>query len=65
VFNELIKSEISRVASIHGVEVSVLEQFAEFVAANYRKKTPTPKKQKVKKLTLAQVKAAVFWGARY
>jgi hypothetical protein len=60
VFNELIKSEISRVASIHGVEVSVLEQFAEFVAANYRKKTPTPKKQKVKKLTLAQVKEAVL-----
>jgi hypothetical protein len=60
VLNELINSEISRIASAHGVEVTILEQFAEFVVANHRKKTPVAKKPKVKKLTLAQVKEAVL-----
>jgi DnaJ domain len=60
VLNELINAEISRIASAHGVEVAILEQFAEFVVANYRKKTPVSKKPKVKKLTLAQVKEAVL-----
>lgn len=58
--NELIKSEISRIVSTHGIEASILEQFAEFVVANHRKKPPTPKTPKVKKLPLADVKAAVL-----
>jgi hypothetical protein len=60
VLNELINAEISRIASAHGVEVTILEKFAKFVVANHRKKTPVSKKPKVKKLTLAQVKEAVL-----
>ncbi|NJM68367.1 MAG: molecular chaperone DnaJ [Acaryochloris sp. RU_4_1] len=58
--NDVVRAEIAKVASEQGIEISVLEHFAEFVIANYRKKTPAPKKPKVKKLTLAQVKSAVL-----
>lgn len=62
-FNELIRSEISRVSLAHRVDPSVLEDLAQFVIDNYRKKPPKPKAikpPKVKRLTLAQIKAAVL-----
>ncbi len=58
VLNELIKSEISRIAVAHNLESAVLEQFAEYVIANHKKKLP--KSQTVKRLTLTQVKAKVL-----
>jgi DnaJ domain len=63
VLNELIKTEIARVASSYGFEATVLEAFAEYVVANHRKKATTPKSPKVKppkRLALAQVKSAVL-----
>lgn len=60
VLNSLIKSEISRLADVYRVEASVLEQFADYVVANYRKKPPKVPISKVKRLTLAQVKTAVL-----
>jgi hypothetical protein len=63
VLNDLIHSEILKVSLAHGVDSSVLEELAQFVIDNYRKKTPKPKAikpPKVKRLTLAEVKAAVL-----
>ncbi|HEY9828034.1 MAG TPA: J domain-containing protein [Stenomitos sp.] len=59
--NELINTEIFRISSAYGLEPRTLEQFAEFVIANHRKKAPTKSKTpKVKKLTSTQIKAAVL-----
>jgi hypothetical protein len=58
VLNELVKSEIHRIAAAQGVDASVLEQFAEYVVANYKKKPPKP--PTVTRLTLAKVKAKVL-----
>lgn len=58
--NELVKSEIHRIATAQGVDASVLEQFAEYVVANYKKKPPKPKLLTIKRLTLAQVKTKVL-----
>jgi hypothetical protein len=61
--NDLIRSEITKITLAQGIEPSVLEDFAQFVIDNYRKKTPKPKAvkpPKTKRLTLAEVKAAVL-----
>ncbi|MDX2240288.1 MAG: DnaJ domain-containing protein [Leptolyngbyaceae cyanobacterium bins.302] len=64
--NKLIQDEISRLAELNTISSSVLEEFAQFVIENHKKKDPkpkkvaAPKKLKVKKLTLAQVKEAIY-----
>jgi hypothetical protein len=61
--NDLVRFEVSRISQIHGVESSILEDFAQFVIDNYRKKAPKPKvvkPPKVKRLTLAELKSAVL-----
>jgi hypothetical protein len=63
VLNDLVRFEISKISQVHGVESSVLEDFAQFVIDNYRKKAPKPKvvkPPKVKRLTLAELKSAVL-----
>ncbi|MBD2255644.1 DnaJ domain-containing protein [Nostoc parmelioides FACHB-3921] len=45
---------------MHGVSASVFENFAHFVIDNYKKKDSTIKPSKVKPLTLAQLKAAIY-----
>lgn len=63
VLNDLVRSEILRISLAQGFEASVLENFAQFVIDNHRKKTPKPKAVKplkVKRLTLAEVKTAVL-----
>ncbi|MBD2099002.1 molecular chaperone DnaJ [Trichocoleus sp. FACHB-591] len=45
---------------MHGVSISVFEEFAYFVIENYKKKEPVIKPPKVKPLTLTQIKAAIF-----
>ena len=59
-FNSYLRNEIARIANIHGVSTSVLEEFAHFVIENHKKKEPTVKPLKVKPLALAQIKAAVY-----
>jgi DnaJ domain len=58
--NTLITEEITRVAALSKINPTTLESFALFVIENHRKKIAIPKPPKVKKLTLAQIKAAVF-----
>lgn len=59
-FNSYLHNEIARIANIHGVSTSVLEEFAYFIIENHKKKDPTVKLPKVKPLSLAQIKAAVY-----
>ncbi|HIK16498.1 MAG TPA: DnaJ domain-containing protein [Leptolyngbyaceae cyanobacterium M33_DOE_097] len=64
--NKVVQDEISRLVELRGFSVSELEEFAQFVIANYKKKDPKPKKEtkpkvaKVKKLSLPQIKEAVY-----
>jgi hypothetical protein len=70
--NSLILDEISHLCEKYAIESRTLEDFADFVIKNYRKKSPkssptksktkptTTKNQKVKPLTLGQLKQAVY-----
>jgi hypothetical protein len=58
--NSYLQNEIARLAEMHGVKTSVFEEFAHFVIKNYKKKEPAAKSPKVKPLTLAQIKAAIY-----
>jgi hypothetical protein len=58
--NELIQDEISRISELQGVNSAILEEFAQFVIENHKKKPKTTKPAKIKPLTLAQLKAAVY-----
>jgi hypothetical protein len=70
--NSLILDEISHLCEKYSIESRTLEDFADFVIKNHRKKSPkssptksktqpiTPKSQKVKPLTLVQLKQAVY-----
>ena len=58
--NSYLQNEIARLAEMQGVSTSVFEDFAHFVIENYEKKEPTAKLLKVKPLTLAQIKAAIY-----
>jgi hypothetical protein len=58
--NSYLKTEITRLAETHGVRASVFEEFAHFVIENYKKKESATKPPKVKPLTLAQIKAAIY-----
>lgn len=70
--NTLILDEISRLAGERSIDRAVLEDFAQFVIANHRKKSPSvskttkptsskqPGRGKPKPLTLAQLKSAVY-----
>lgn len=58
--NSYLHNEIARLAEIHGVSTTVLEEFAHFVIDNHKKKPPTVKVPKVKPLSLAQIKAVIY-----
>jgi hypothetical protein len=58
--NSYLQNEIARLAEMHRVSPSVFEAFAHFVIENSKKKEPTIKSQKIKPLTLAQIKAAIY-----
>ncbi len=57
--NQLIQNEIARIAEVQGVDTATLEEFAQFVIENHKKKPPKPPKPP-KPLTLAQLKKAIF-----
>lgn len=65
--NSLLQAEIARLAETHSVTASVLEDFARFVIDNYQKPVgpepqpdPVSPPEKIKPLTLPQLKAAVY-----
>lgn len=64
--NALILAEISRIERENQIDQAILNDFAQFVIANHRKKDPATKvvttkpAQKIKPLTLPQLKAAVY-----
>lgn len=58
--NSLLQNEIARLAEIHGVSTSVLEEFTHFVIDNHKKKSVADKPAKVKPLSLTQIKAAIY-----
>jgi len=64
--NKFIQDEISRLTELHGISAAALEDFAQFVITNYKKKEPKLKKtsasrkNKIKSLTQTQIKEAVY-----
>jgi hypothetical protein len=58
--NSYLHNEASRLAEMHGISTSIFEEFARFVIENHKKKEPVIKPPKIKPLTLAQIKAAVY-----
>ncbi|HEY9639948.1 MAG TPA: J domain-containing protein [Coleofasciculaceae cyanobacterium] len=58
--NETLQSEILRIAEIHGVSPTILENFACFVIDNHKKKPAKAKTPKIKPLTLTQLKESIF-----
>jgi DnaJ domain len=58
--NSYLNNEIIRLSELHGLNVGVLEEFTQFVIANHKKKDLVIKPVKVKSLTLAQIKVAVY-----
>jgi hypothetical protein len=58
--NSYLQNEIARLAEMHGVETSVFEEFAHFVIGNHKKKEQAAKTSKVKPLTLAKIKSAIY-----
>lgn len=58
--NFYVKNKINQLAKIHGLSESIFEEFAYFVIANHKKKESSAKPPKIKPLTLAQVKSAVY-----
>ncbi|MBD1849704.1 J domain-containing protein [Cyanobacteria bacterium FACHB-502] len=55
--NSLLQNEIARLSEIHGINTSALEEFAQFVITNHKVVIKPPK---VKPLSLAQLKAAIY-----
>lgn len=53
--NQYLKDEIARLSASQGISSKLLEEFAVFVIENHKKKSP-----KVKPLTLAQLKEAIY-----
>jgi hypothetical protein len=58
--NSLIQDEISRISETYAVDSSILEEFAAFVINNHKTKPKTIKTAKVKPLSLAQLKEAIY-----
>lgn len=58
--NSYLQNEITRLAGIHGVSATIFEEFAQFAIANHKKKDPVIKVEKVKPLTLGQIKSAIY-----
>lgn len=55
ILNKLLQDEIALLAKTHGISADVLEKFADFTIANYKKKP-----LKLKPLTGKQLKEAIF-----
>jgi len=58
--NSYLRNEIGKLTDIHSISAVVLEEFAQFVIENYKKKDSTVKPSKVKTLTLPQIKIAIY-----
>ncbi len=64
--NQLIQNEIARLAEVQGLDTATLEAFAQFIIEHHKKKDSKPKPskvvkpEKVKPLTLAQLKKAIL-----
>jgi hypothetical protein len=58
--NVYLQNEISRLAEIHEISTSVLEDFAHFVIDNHVKQESTTESSKIKSLTLNQIKSAIY-----
>lgn len=59
--NSYLRNEIARLSEIHGISTSALEEFAQFVIDNHKKKgLVDPAPVVVKPLTLPQLKAAIY-----
>lgn len=59
--NKIIREEIISISNQYKVDTAVLENFAQFVIAKHKLKDPKPPKPpKVKKLTLSQLKGAIY-----
>jgi hypothetical protein len=58
--NSYLSEEVTRLSELHQISADVFESFAYFVIENHKKKEKTTKEPKVKPLTLAQIKIAVY-----
>ena len=58
--NSYIQDEITRLGGLHGLDRAVLETFANFVVENHKKKDVKPSVVRVKPLTLAALKEAIY-----
>lgn len=58
--NKLIQDEIYRLTELHEISTDALEEFAQFIIANYKKKPQVEKPKQVKPLTLKQLKEAIY-----
>jgi hypothetical protein len=58
--NKFIQDEIALLAKTHGISADVLEEFASFTIANFKKKVKEKVKEKEKALTRPQLTKAVY-----
>ncbi len=56
----IINEKISQIALEHSIAISVLEDFADFIVKNYKKKSSSKLAKKPKALALSQLKESVF-----
>lgn len=56
--NSFITDEIAKLSKLQGIESEILEQFADFVIKNHKKKDPGKKPKKP--LTLSELKQAIY-----
>lgn len=59
-FNSYLQNEIARLTEIHGVNACVFEEFAQYVIDHHKNKEISVKPPKVKALTLAEIKTAIY-----
>ncbi|HEY9697279.1 MAG TPA: J domain-containing protein [Trichocoleus sp.] len=63
--NTIVQDEITQIVKEHGINVIILENFAQFVIENYKKKEPSKKEIKkknlvVKPLAITKIKEAIY-----
>lgn len=59
--NQLIQGEVARISQVHDTDIEILQEFANFVIENYKKKDPKPQKiVKPKPLTLPKLKESIY-----
>ena len=63
--NTIVQDEITQIVKEHGIDAAILENFAQFVIENYKKKEPRKKEIKkknpaIKPLAVTKIKEAVY-----